>query len=131
MTLTPKQEAFCQAIIKGINSSKAYRQVYEPQNMNPASVNRTAKKLMDNGKIQSRLAELRAPIIEELQLSLKTHLEDLKTLREEAKNKGQFAAAITAEIARGSAAGHYEPKKQEPITGMGDLLREIANRLPD
>lgn len=59
--LTIKQENFCQAYIleKG-NASEAYRQAYDAENMKPATINRKAKELMDNGKIAARIGELRA-----------------------------------------------------------------------
>lgn len=131
MALTPKQEAFCQAITTGINSSDAYRKTYPTDKMNAAGVNRRAKELMDNGKISARIAELRKPVIEELQLTLKQHLDDLKDLRDRAATKGQFAAAITAEIARGRASGFYEPKQTDD--GKEDLasaLQRLADKLP-
>ncbi|WP_149242982.1 terminase small subunit [Dyadobacter sp. 32] len=130
MTLTAKQEAFCQAMMSCDSSSEAYRKAYDTKDMLPASVHRKAKELMDNVKIAARLAELRAPVIERAQLSLEEHLNDLKTLRDKAAAKSQFAAAITAEIARGRAAGHYGPKMPEPPAG-GLTVPEDYTLSPD
>ena len=115
MTLTQKQEAFCQAYIEFGNASKAYRQVYSVSKMRPETVNRKAKALMDNGKITARLAELRAPVVEAVQLTLENHLKTLAELRDEAREAGQMSAAISAEGLRGKAAGFYIQKQE--ITG--------------
>lgn len=104
--LTAKQERFCQAILKGLSASEAYRIVYEPTGK-PATVNRAAHELTANPKIAARMAQIRAPIVESVQLSLKAHLDSLEELRDQAKTNLQFSAAISAEIARGKASGLY------------------------
>ena len=59
--LTAQQEGFCQTIFSQpkITASDAYRANYNCSNMLPATVNREAKRLMDNPKIATRIAELR------------------------------------------------------------------------
>jgi phage terminase small subunit len=57
--MTPKQEAFCQAIADGKNQSDAYRLAYNAANMNPNTVNRKAHDLMNDGNITARIKELR------------------------------------------------------------------------
>ena len=58
INLSPKQEGFCLARVETGNASEAYRRNYKTENMNPATINRKAKELMDNGKITARLEEL-------------------------------------------------------------------------
>lgn len=116
MALTEKQEKFCVEYIRTGNASEAYRQSYDSSNMSPESVNRKAKELMDNVKIAARLEELRAPVREKAQITLESHLADLKRLRDRAEEEGKFAAAITAEVSRGKASGLYVEKHE--ITGM-------------
>lgn len=65
MGLTPKQEAFCLAYIETGNASEAYRRSYDVSKMKPASINRKAKELMDNGRIAARISELQTVITEE------------------------------------------------------------------
>ena len=57
-SLTPKQERFAQKYVELGNASEAYRQAYDASRMKPESVNRTAKELVDNPKIASRIAVL-------------------------------------------------------------------------
>jgi hypothetical protein len=58
--LTPKQEAFAKAYIETGNASEAYRRSYDAGKMKPATVNRKAVELLENGKITARLAELQS-----------------------------------------------------------------------
>ena len=110
--LTQKQENFCLAYIETGNASEAYRRVYDADGMKPETVNRKAKELLDNGKITARLAELRKPAIEGAKVTLEQHLKDLERLRDDAASYGKYGPAISAEIARGKAAGLYVERSQ-------------------
>lgn len=105
--LTIKQENFCLAYIETGNASEAYRRSYNVKKMSPDSINRTAKKLIDNVKITSSLKDLRKPAIQAAQITLALHLNDLKRLRDKAEMEGKYSAAVTAEMARGKASGLY------------------------
>lgn len=59
MALTPKQEAFAQAVASGMNQSDAYRAAYDASRTKPESVNVNASKMMADAKISLRVAELR------------------------------------------------------------------------
>lgn len=58
LLLTPKQEKFCAVYIETSNATEAYRQAYDVENMKPATINRRAKDLLDNGKIRARIDEV-------------------------------------------------------------------------
>ena len=110
--LTQKQESFCLAYIETGNASEAYRQVYDTGKMKPETINRNAKALMDDSKITARLDELRAPAREAAQLTLEKHLATLADLRDKATENGMYGAAVTAEVARGRAAGLYIERRE-------------------
>lgn len=76
--LTPKQEAFARAIAlqQRKDASAAYRSVYDWQGMKPATVNRKAKELMDNGKIAARIVELSAPAVLRTEIGIERVLEE-------------------------------------------------------
>lgn len=76
LTLTPKQEAFCIAYLETGNATEAYRKTYSVKTKNEASNHRTAKELIDNPKIASRIAELRKPAIEAAQVSAEATLRE-------------------------------------------------------
>lgn len=64
MKLTVKQEKFCQAYMELGCASNAYRRAYDASKMKPATVNRKAKELLDNGKVAARVKELREEVNE-------------------------------------------------------------------
>lgn len=104
--LTPKQEKFAQCVASGMNQSDAYRAAYSVRpTTKPETVNEQGSRIMAARKVSARIEELRQPIVEKMQLTLKEHLDALKTLRDQAAKEGQYSAAITAEIARGRHAG--------------------------
>jgi len=124
MALTPKQEAFAQAIVTGVNQSDAYRAAYKVRPGTRAeSVNVAASKLMADAKVTQRVAELREPVAKKAQITLESHLDDLMRLRNMAVKAEQFGAAITAEVARGKAAGIVVEKGQINLTNSDGSLR--------
>ena len=66
-----------------------------------------ASRLLAMAKIQKRLEDLRAPARERAQLTLESHLAELASLRDAAAARKAYAAAISAEVARGRASGLY------------------------
>lgn len=64
MALTPKQEAFVQAYLTTGNASEAYRLAYDAEGMKGATINRSAKELLENPKITARLSTLRERAVE-------------------------------------------------------------------
>jgi phage terminase small subunit len=104
--MTPKQEAFANAVASGKTQADAYRAAFKVgAGTKPETVHKRASELMANGEVAGRVAELRKPVAEIAQITLKTHLEDLLRLRNMAANEKQYSAAIAAEIARGKASG--------------------------
>jgi len=57
------------------------------------------------------IGELRAEIQEKYGITFEKHLGELAKLREDARAKGAWTAAINAEIARGKAGGLYVDQK--------------------
>lgn len=111
--LTLKQDNFVLAYIETGNASEAYRRAYDTSKMNENSVNRKAKELLDNVKITARIAELRKPVVEQVQITLKSHLDKLAELRDKAEYDAKWQAAIQAEVARGKASGLYVDRVEQ------------------
>ncbi len=94
-----------QALLVGKSAVQAYTDVgYAPSRQH-------AHHLATKGYIVARLAELRAPVVKAVQVTLERHLRDLKVLRDTAAEAGQYGAAITAEVNRGKAAGLYVERR--------------------
>ena len=104
--LTSQQEKFAQCVASGMNQSDAYRAAYKVRPATkPMSVNQQASELMRNPDIASRVEEIRKPIVENVRITLKDHLETLARLRDAAERENQLSAAIKAEESRGKASG--------------------------
>jgi phage terminase small subunit len=106
MALTPKQERFAQLVAEGKTQADAYRGAFDTKpTTKPETIIANASRLMADSNISAMVDELRKPIIEAVGITLESHLKDLMTLRNLAVKNNQINAAITAEIARGKAAG--------------------------
>ena len=122
--LTQKQEMFCLAYIETGNATEAYRRAYSPKTKSEATLNRTAKSLMDTPKIAARVESLRKPVREKAQITLEVHLNDLKRLRDLAEGEGKYSAAVSAEVSRGKASGLYIDR----VESVGPPPQIIINR---
>lgn len=116
MSLTPKQEKFCQSIVSGKSQADAYREAFNAQNMKAETIHKRASELMARGDIKGRVDEIRGPVVEQVQISLKTHLDDLLRLRNMAAKELQLSVALSAEISRGKASGLYTERVDATIT---------------
>lgn len=59
MSLTPKQEKFCQEYIKTGNATESYRRSYNTAKMKDETINKRASELLlENGDIKGRIKEL-------------------------------------------------------------------------
>ncbi len=94
--LTPKQEGFCKSYIETGNASEAYRLNYSTGKMKPDSVNRSAKALMDNLKIASRIKSLQQIHQKRHEVTVDSLTRELEEDRQLARKLGQPAAAVSA-----------------------------------
>lgn len=62
MTLTQKQEMFCNYYLECGNASEAYRRAYCCEKMKPEIINIKACELLGNGKVAVRVRELQAAL---------------------------------------------------------------------
>ena len=119
--LTPQREIFAQMVVKGNNQSDAYRKAF-PKSLKwlDKSVNQKASTLSADVNVKARVAELRAPVIKRIEITLEDHLNTLELLRNRADAANQFSAAIKAEESRGKASGLYVEKVEH--TGMVTIV---------
>ena len=114
--LTPKQEAFAQAVASGKSQSDAYRSAFAVRPATkPETVMQSASRIMADRKVTARVEQLRQPVIQAAQITLASHLERLRALSAAAEAGNQYSAAIAAEVARGKASGLYVEKTE--LTG--------------
>jgi hypothetical protein len=123
--LTAKRERFCQLMAEGKTQADAYREAFGG-NAKAETIYKRASELMALREIQGRVAELRKPVIEQAQLTLADHLEELRVLRDAALKDGRFSAAIQAEIARGKACGHYIIKVEDVTDPLKKAMQNMT-----
>ena len=107
VSLTPKQEAFCQAYIETGNASEAYRRSYATDKMKPETINRKAKALLDNGKITARVSELQGEIKQRHDITVDSLIIELEEARQAAlgAETPQSSAAVAATMGKAKLTG--------------------------
>ena len=122
--LTERQIKFAELLVynegRKSPSECAYESGYKTRPRQAASELRNPK---ISPLVVQYIGELRAEIQEKYGISFEKHLEELAKLREDARAKGAWSAAINAETARGKAGGLYVDQKMI-LTGNLDNMSE-------
>lgn len=126
MTLTAKQEAFCQAVASGMNQSDAYRSAYDAENMKAETVQSKACLLMAEGKVRARVDSLKQSLSEKSEW---TRLDSVLTLRAiaesaEAKDSDKTGAVKVLNEMHGFNA----PTKHELSVSFPRVINIISGR---
>ena len=116
--LTEKQIKFAELLV--YNEGRKSPAGYETRARQTASELRNPK---HSPLVVKYIGELRLEIQEKYGISFEKHITELAKLREDARIKGAWSAAINAEIARGKAGGLYVDQKLI-MTGNLDNLSE-------
>lgn len=103
--LTPKQEAFCKAYVETGNASEAYRAAYDCEKSKPATINRKAKEVLDNGKITARVAQLQKAHQKRHEVTVDSLTKELEEARDLAKKTKSPAAMVSATMGKGKLHG--------------------------
>lgn len=115
MSLTQKQEKFCQAYIETGNASEAYRTAYAADKMKPEAIHVKASELLSNGKVTVRVAELKAEVRARHDVTVDSLIRELEEARR---------AALTAETPQSSAAVAATMGKAK-LTGLDKQVVEL------
>lgn len=130
MALTPQQEKFAHAIVEGKTQADAYRAAYKVRNgTKQETVQQGASRIMADRNVTARVEELRKPIIKKIGITLESHMSDLEKLRNMAAKDKKWSAAVSAEIARGRAAGLYTEKVEINDVSEHNGADRLAARL--
>lgn len=131
MALTQKQEAFCIAYMETSNATESYRRAYDTSKMNPATINRCAKDVIDNPKITARLVELRAPIIAKTQITVEDLLAELEEARKMAIDTEAPGPAVSATMGKAKLLGM--DKQVVELTGKngGAIITKVERVIVD
>ena len=96
MSLTAKQEAFCQAIADGMTQADAYRAAYDTSNMKDSSIHVNASKLLSDAKVMQRVTSLKQALetkaIWTREMSVKALVSAYKVAQEKKNSNGMIGA---------------------------------------
>lgn len=131
MALTPKQEKFCQVYLETGNATEAYRQAYTGKGK-PATLNREAKRLLDNTKIATRLAELQEETKQRHDVTVDSLIKELEEARKIGKDRGQAAAMVQATMSKAKLLGMEgsTPEDETPTSVKVTVQVQDARREP-
>ena len=130
--LTPKQEAFAQALATGVSQAQAYRKAFPTsKKWTDQTVWNRASELAGHGGVSGRLAELQSKAAAHAVFTLSDHLKRLQQLSRAAQRAKEFTAAVKAEENRGRAAGFYLSKVELTGKGGGPIESKQTRDLSD
>lgn len=112
MTLTIKQENFCQAYVETSNQSEAYRRAYNAENMKPESVHRKAHEVMENVKVAARIDELKEMHVKRHEITVDTIRDMLLEDRAFAKEMESPSSAVSATTTLAKLYGLLSEKRE-------------------
>ena len=129
--LNSKQKKFCREYMKGQTATQAAIKAGYTKDRKGAKTQGSVL-LNHNPVVRNYLIELEMALAERDAVSLESHLSTLHDLREEARDQGQVAAAIPAEVHRGKAGGLYIDRR-EILTAKIDMMSkdDILTRLEE
>jgi len=120
--LTPKQEKYAQNVAKGMSKKDAAIDAgYSEKNATRAGYTLDSD---SNPMVKQRIGALQEKAAKKVELNLSTHLTDLKDIREGAMRNGAWSAAVTAEVARGKAAGLYVNRSELTVNRVDTMSKE-------
>ena len=126
MTLTAKQEAFCQAIADGKNQSDAYRSAYNAGSMKAETIQSKASILMANGMVRARVNELREALASKALWTREQSVSVLLDVIGEVDAKG--SDKISAVKVLNEMQGFNAPIKQEIDLKFPRVINVISGR---
>jgi flagellar basal body P-ring protein FlgI len=122
MSLTPKQEAFAQAVASGMTQADAYRSAYSTNNQKPETVQNNAYMLMQNSEVSARVEELRAEVA---QLHLWTREDSIRALKSVIAEPDKVSDITSAVKELNAMHGFNAPIKQEINGSMAHTIAAI------
>ena len=121
--LLPKHKKFCRLYVEGMSAAAAARKSGFTKDMIGSKVQGSAM-LRKNPLVGNFIIELLEKQKQRAEVSVVSHLTELSHLRDEAKDSGQIAAAISAEVSRGKVAGLYIDRKEVMVSKMESMSSE-------
>jgi hypothetical protein len=118
------REVFCQKLVRGFSQADAYREAYpNSKNWQDASVHNKASALARSARVQARLAEIKAPIIKDLQVNvagygLKQAMDEAEQAMNLARDTRQPGAMVAAVQLRAKLNALLIDRKEVAVTKL-------------
>lgn len=125
MTLTAKQEKFCQGVAKGLTYSDAYREAYDAENMKAEVIQNKASDLMKRDDIRVRVDELKKRALKRYDLTVDDIISELEEAREIAKETKTSAAMVSASMGKAKLLGLVTDNISAKITQAPTIVDDI------
>ncbi len=125
MTLTAKQEKFCQGVAKGLTYSDAYREAYDAENMKAEVIQNKASDLMKRDDIRVRVDELKERALKRYDLTVDDIISELEEAREIAKETKTSAAMVSASMGKAKLLGLVTDNISAKITQAPTIVDDI------
>lgn len=125
MTLTAKQEKFCQGVAKGLTYSDAYREAYDAGKMKAEVIQNKASDLMKRDDIRVRVDELRKRALKRYDLTVDDIISELEEAREVAKETKTSAAMVSASMGKAKLLGMVVDNVSARISQAPTIVDDI------
>jgi hypothetical protein len=113
-----KHERFAQELAEGKSMSEAYEMAGYKRNRSHAS------RLVANGNIKGRVAELQDAAATETQVTLESLISEAANIQQLATEAGQHSAAIAALIAKAKLAGRWVDRTEQRNTNVNYAISD-------
>lgn len=103
--MTPKQEAFVREYLIDLNATQAYARAGYSAKGHAAEA--SASRLLSNAEVRRAIDSAQLKVAARAEMTIDSHLADLKRIRDAAFGDRKYSAAAAAEMARGKVSGFY------------------------
>ncbi len=110
MGLTPKQEKFCQNIVKGMSQADAYRDVYNTENMKEETIWSESCRMMNNPKVTARVKELTEVTVKDIKYEIEDCFRETDEILQLAKMTDNLQIMLKAVEQKGKLKGLFKDK---------------------
>lgn len=147
MALTPEQQAMAdkltnlqRGVVLGVVAGKTQRQAYRDAGgkaKTDEGADASASEILSHPEVKAFYDSMIASAAMDAKVTLEDHLRRLKELADAAASEGKYAAAVTAEIARGKASGLYIEKvantdsQGNDVPSLPTRIEIVAARIGD
>lgn len=121
MTLTVKQENFCQKYLEIGNAAEAYRLSYETGSTNARAIASNANKLLNDPQVAMRIKELQEEHKQRHNVSIDSLTEELEQARGLALQTEQPSAAVSATMGKAKLHGLLVDKSETKTELKGEM----------